>query len=212
MLAVEGRWWAFVHVAVAAVLAASCGASAGSPGVTARPSSSAREATAPTVRPIDTATGAIEDDSGAPDPFQPPSPSCPAPAIAFTAPTMTVSTPDQIVDLVMGSSTVSTCGTTGIDDRAAADPTNPLIIRGGEMVVAVSDGWRFLWWAAVDATAHGEGMGVQAGRETPERPPSIEVPPPRRTGDSFFGVSAWVIRTDGRAVAQISGEALIRVP
>ena len=108
---------------------------------------------------------------------------------------------------------ILTCSTTGIDDRAEADPTAALLVRGGgNLVVALPDGWRFLWWEGFDSDADADGSNVWPGRKTPERPQSIEIALPSRKGDSFLGVSAWAIRTDRRAVAQISGEALIRVP
>jgi hypothetical protein len=224
MLAVKGRWSAVVLVATAALLVESC---AGLPGVPASspaspassspaltPAVSARPSGPEGEGPTPTGSDPGDDGLGEVDAFEPPLPSCPAPATAVTAPALTVSAAGQAVAMVMGSSTVSTCSTTGTDDRADADPTDALLVPGdgGALTVSLADGWQFLWWEGFDTDADGEGANVRLGRETPERPLSIEIALPVRTGDSVLGVSAWAIRADGRAVAQIGGEALIRVP
>jgi len=227
LLAVKGRRSAVVFVATAALLVASCAGSSGVPAslpassvspavtpvVSARSSEPSGEGTTASVQPTAIATDSVDDGSGEAEAFEPPQPTCPAPANAVTAPTLTVSAAGQAVGMVMGSSTVSTCNTTGADDREDADPTEPLLVpSAGVLTVSLADGWRFLWWEGFDTDADGEGANVRLGSETPERPQAIEIAAPIRTGDSVLGVSAWAIRADGRAVAQVGGEALIRVP
>ena len=115
--------------------------------------------------------------------------------------------------MAMSSDSLVTCSTAGSNDRVPADPSTPLAVpTGGVIRVSLPAGWRFLYWEGSDHSADAEGTNVTPGGETPDRPSSIDVPAPVRSGDSILGVWAYVIRKDERVVAQIGGSVLVRLP
>ncbi len=200
--------WALLPVLV---LAACGGPVTTSPGATDNPTPSLTPvpgAKDPTEAPTLGATVAPTDDPGAA--FSPPDPLCPAPAAAVEAPRLLASVGSQSALMNAGSTSVVTCSTTGASDAIPVDPTNPLHLVAGEMIhVALSPGWHFLYWDSWNRPAGVEGANVTPGGRTPDRPISIDVPAPNRTGSSILGVVAWTISSDGRTVSGIEGTVLV---
>ena len=145
--------------------------------------------------------------------FVPPTPACPAPLGPAEAPGVRVRVGDGApLAATMGSSMVMTCSTTGVSDVAEMDFPAALVARpDDELIFAVDRGWTSLWLDEFDHEKDGEGGNVTPGTHAPDRGAEVAVPVPGRTGDMIVGANAWVIRDDGRVVAQIAPAVWVRV-
>ena len=146
-----------------------------------------------------------------PTEFVLPTPVCPAPVEAVEVPAVTVSVghgPGIVA--TNGSSTITTCSTTGSNDAVPTDPRHGLKVNPGDVLhLALPPGWHFLRWEGYDHPIVGEGANVWPPTDTPGNPDAIDVPVPIRSGDSIAGYTLWLATADERAVGAL--DILVRV-
>ena len=100
----------------------------------------------------------------APEPteYAAPSPNCPAPQAAVSAPDVLVTVgggPGVIA--TRGPSTLTTCSTTAVADGVPGDPVGEVLANAGDrMTLTLPAGWGFLRWEGSDHAALGEGANV----------------------------------------------------
>jgi hypothetical protein len=145
--------------------------------------------------------------------FVPPTPACPAPLGPAEAPAIRVRVGDgDPMAATMASSTVMTCSTTGVSDVGDMRYPAPLVARpDDELIFAVDPGWTILWLDEFDHEKNGEGGNVTPGTRAPDPGNEVAVPVPKRTGDMIVGADIWLIRDDGRIVAQVAPAVWVRV-
>jgi hypothetical protein len=144
------------------------------------------------------------------DLFIPPDPLCPAPPGPVAVPVVTASAGTGSVLLAVGSSSVTTCATSGSGPVASGSPVVPLRVAAGDIIrLTLSPGWSFLYWQGWNIPGASSASATPEG-DTPDHPASIIVPVPGKTGSWVVGVSVWAIREDGRAVSGIEGTVLVQ--
>jgi hypothetical protein len=160
---------------------------------------------------VDPAASTEPASSPGPTEFAPPSPACPAPSQAAKAPRVTASIgggPGIVA--TYGGSTMTTCSTVGSDDVVPIKPTKGLVAHPGDlMTLTLPSGWQFLHWEGSDHPVVGAGSNTWPPIDLPGRPAHIDVPVPRRSGDSIAGYSFWIVSVDGRIVGRL--DVLVRV-
>jgi hypothetical protein len=120
-------------------------------------------------------------------------------------PEVTVSAGDgPAIVATAGPSTLVTCSTTSAFETVSSEPPLGLMAHAGDSIrLSLPAGWHLLHWEGFDRPAVGEGGNVGPEADTPERPRQIDVPVPRRSGDSIASYTLWVISADGRVVGQL---------
>lgn len=151
----------------------------------------------------------------APEPteFAAPTPNCPAPQAAVSAPDVLVTVGDGPgVVATRGPSTITTCSTTAVADGVPGDPVGEVLANSGDqMTLTLPAGWGILHWEGSDRSAVGEGANVWLPVDVEGAPSHIDVPVPLRTGASVANYSLWVVGFDGRVVGQLAISVAISV-
>ena len=216
------RTWSTGRLLVLVLTVAACGSGArasGSPSAadvpTIPPTPTATTALPPTptpTAPSPTPTPSAAPTSGEPEPFEPPPPVCPGPAVGAQLPDILASLRGASVITTQGSATVMTCDTTGTFDAVPPDPTDPLSAAPGDvMTLALPSGWRFLRWEGSNHPVVGDAADIYLPVDTPDRPNRIEVPVPARAGRSIANLDVWIVSDDERVVAQLAVAVLVDV-
>lgn len=145
--------------------------------------------------------------------FQLPSPVCPAPAVAATAPDVRVAAGDgEPIIAAQGSTTLSTCTTTLAEDTVGDDPPGVLTARAGDrLTVEVPAGWSILAYEGHDRPARGEGANVTPLVVLAAPAATIKLPVPGRAGRSIVGVSLSIVSQGGQVVGQIEARFQVQV-
>jgi hypothetical protein len=100
----------------------------------------------------------------------------------------------------------------GNSDAVPPPPDEPLLAKPGEtLTFAVPVGWWFVHWEGSDAPVIGEGANVWLPTDVPDRPRTLELPVPRRAGDSIVSLSVVLVSDDERVVLELSLQVLVRV-
>ena len=144
------------------------------------------------------------------DLFIPPDPVCPAPQGSVAVPRVIASAGSESVVLAVGSSSITTCSTSGSGPIASGSPIVPLRVVAGDVIrLTLSPGWSFLYWQGWNIPGASAASATPVG-DTPDHPASIIVPVPGKTGSWVVGVSVWAVSEDGRAVSGIDGTVLVQ--
>jgi hypothetical protein len=197
------------------ILAVACNATSGSSASPSQPRS-----ISPVAPVVSTSPGAASASQSLPGPtttpagsteFVPPSPVCPSPPDAVSAPKIVVSVGrNPGIVATRASSTLQTCTTTAAEDRIPTDPTKGLVAHPGDrMTLTLPSGWQFLRLEGADHAAAGGGTNIWPPINTPQQPKRIDVPVPGRSGDSIAGFNIWIVGAHGRIVGSV--EILVRI-
>lgn len=144
--------------------------------------------------------------------FAPPTPVCSPPATEVTMPEVNVAVRGAGVVATRGSSTVTTCSTTGTDDTIPARSYQPLAVSSGDQLeLTVPPGWAFLHVEGTDRPIDGQPRTDRAPIDRPDRPILVEVPAPVQVGDSVVGLTIWLVGEGGGVVGSIDVTFLVRV-
>jgi hypothetical protein len=209
-----------VAVCVMVFVAAACGASetpsrelrsSGASFTTARPraSTSPASSASPVARVTTTPEASVEASGEAEEP-EGPNPSCPN-AYDGKEPVVKafVSSGDSVRLTEIGS-TVASCTTVGTSDGVPTTPESTLTAHlEDQLTLTLSSPWRLVRWSSYVSVPGAENTVVWPRTEAPERPSSIAVFAIGKRGETIVGFELVAMRSDGAAVARLSG--LVRV-
>ncbi|MEP6639205.1 MAG: hypothetical protein ABJC39_07625 [Chloroflexota bacterium] len=145
--------------------------------------------------------------------FIPPAPACPAPATEIKLPDVEVSVGGSVgLVATRGSSTATTCSTTGTDDAVPPIPGSVVAASGRDQLeLSIPPGWAFLHIEGTDVPVDGRPRTDRKPIDRPDRPALLKIPAPVLAGDSQVNLQLWMVGEGGRVVGSIEVAFLVRV-
>jgi hypothetical protein len=147
------------------------------------------------------------------DEFELPTPTCPSPSVASSAPAVRVAVigGDAIV-AAPGSSTLQTCSTAGTSDATADDPKVGVIAHSGDkLTLSVPAGWSILAYQSSERPAGGDETNPGPLVILPAASPSIQMSVPTRHGRSIVSIVLAIVSDGGQVVGRVEERFQVKV-
>ncbi len=127
-------------------------------------------------------------------------------------PAVRVRTAGQAVPATMGSASIRTCSTTGVDDVGRLVYGTPIDARNGDELTFVLDkAWRVLWFQQFERSRNGAEIEEAPGVQPSGAPRSVTIGVRSSRRAVVVALSMWVERADGTVVALIEPSVLVRL-